>query len=355
MSTIREVAERAGVSTMTVSRVVNKSGYTSQETRGRVEAAIVELGYVPNTLARSLRFKRTKTLAFVLTDITNPFFTTLARGVGDAASKQGFNVIFCNTDESESEQAEQLTALVQKRVDGVLLVPACSSAEPVAFLRDQKVPVVVLDRRVPDCSVDSVRCDSEEGAYQLVKLLLGLGHRRIGILSGPERVSTAQDRVAGYRRAMVEHGIRIEADLIAHGSFTQAGGYEMTQKMLALSPRPTALFAANNFIAIGAYQALRDTGLRVPEDVAMVAFDDLPASMVIEPFFTVAAQPAYEMGRRATELLLKRLTGDNLDACQEIVLPFDLIVRRSSGPPQDISSTRLEPRPLVMSNQIADT
>lgn len=331
MSTIRDVAGRAGVSTMTVSRVINNSGYISQDARERVEAAIAELGYVPNTLARSLRFKRTKTLACVLTDITNPFFTTLARGVGDAANARGFNVIFCNTDESETEQAEQLTALVQKRVDGVLLVPACSSAEPITFLRDQKVPAVVLDRRVPDCSVDSVRCDSEEGAYELVKLLLELGHRRIGILSGPERVSTAQDRVAGCLRALAECGVETDPSLILHKSFTQAGGYEMAQKLLALSPRPTAFFAANNFIAIGAYQALRDAGLRVPEDVAMVAFDDLPASVVVEPFFTVAAQPAYEMGRRATELLLKRLTGENLETCQEIVLPFEVIVRRSSG------------------------
>ncbi len=331
MSTIRDVAARAGVSTMTVSRAINNSGYISQEARERVEAAIAQLGYVPNTLARSLRFKRTKTLAFVLTDITNPFFTTLARGVGDAANAKGFNVIFCNTDESETAQAEQLTALVQKRVDGVLLVPARSCAEPVAFLRDQKVPVVVLDRRVPDCSVDSVRCDSEAGAYELVKLLLDLGHRRIGILSGPEKVSTALDRVAGYRRAMAEYCLEIDPDLVSYGSFTQAGGYEMARKMWALQAHPTAFCAANNFIAIGAYRALRDAGLRVPEDVAMVAFDDLPASMVIEPFFTVAAQPAYEMGRCATELLLRRLTGDNLDACQEIVLPLEVIVRRSSG------------------------
>ncbi len=206
MSTIRDVAERAGVSTMTVSRVINNSGYISQDARERVEAAIAEIGYVPNTLARSLRFKQTKTLALVLTDITNPFFTTLARGAEDVASEQGFNVIFCNTDESESEQAKELTALVQKRVDGVLLVPAASSAEAVAFLREQGVPVVVLDRRVPDCTVDSVRCDSEKGAYELVKLLLDLGHTRIAALSGPQKVSTAQDRVAGYRRALADRG-----------------------------------------------------------------------------------------------------------------------------------------------------
>lgn len=351
MSTIRDVAERAGVSTMTVSRVINHSGYTSQETRERVEAAVAEIGYIPNTLARSLRFKTTKMLALILTDITNPFFTTLARGVEDAASAQGFNVIFCNTDESESEQAEHLTALVQKQVDGVLLVPAASTAEPVAFLRDQKVPVVVLDRRVPDCSVDSVRCDSEAGAYELVKLLIQLGHRRIAVLSGPETVSTAQDRVAGWRRALAEGGITPDAELIFHDAYSQVGGRRMAQRMLALQPRPTALFAANNFIAFGAHGVLTNAGLRVPQDVAMVAFDDWPPEMVLEPFFTVVAQPAYEMGYKATGQLLARLSGAATNGCQEMLLPFELIVRRSSGPPRDDAATQSAPQPLVVSSQ----
>ena len=333
MSTIRDVAERAGVSTMTVSRVLNNSGYASQETRSRVEAAIAEIGYIPNTLARSLRFKKTKMLALILTDITNPFFTTLARGVEDAASAQGFNVIFCNTDESESKQAEYLIALVQKRVDGVLLVPAASSAEPVAFLRDQKVPVVLLDRRVPDCSVDSVRCDSEAGAYELVRLLIRLGHRRIAVLAGPENVSTAQERVAGCRLALAEAGLALDTALIFHDAYSHAGGQRMAQRMLALQPKPTAVFAANNFIAMGAYGALTDAGLRVPQDVAMVTFDDWPPGMVVDPFFTVVAQPAYEMGYKATVLLLSRLSGEITSGCQDMVLPFDLHVRRSSGSP----------------------
>lgn len=331
MTTIRDVARRAGVSTMTVSRVVNNSGYISQDARERVEVAIAEIGYVPNTLARSLRFKRTKTLALVITDITNPFFTTLARGVEDAASEQGFNVIFCNTDESERKQAEQLTALVQKRVDGVLLVPARSSAEPIAFLREQSIPVVVVDRRVPDCSVDSVRCDSVAGARELTRLLLSLGHRQIAALSGPEGVSTALDRVTGCRQALAEAGLDPDQLLVFHDEYTQAGGYRMAQEALRHSPRPTACFAGNNFISFGAYRALRDAGLRVPEDVALVTFDDLPASFTVDPFFTVVAQPAYEMGQRATQILLTRLSGEESPPCQEIVLPFQVIERRSSG------------------------
>lgn len=337
MSTIREVAERAGVSTMTVSRVINKSGYVSPGARSRVEAAIAEMGYVPNALARSLRFKQTKTLALVLSDITNPFFTTIARGVEDVANHHGFNVIFGNTDESETKQAEYLTILVQKQVDGVLLVPARSTDGSITFVQSRRVPTVVLDRRVPDSLVDGVRCDSEQGAYDLVQLMLGLGHSRIAILNGPPEVSTAADRLAGYRRALTEAGLAIDPTLILHDRFTQDAGYLMAKQVLAIAPRPTALFAANNFIAIGAYRALRDAGLRVPEDMAMVAFDDLPSTLVLEPFLTVAAQPAYEMGRRATELLLERLAGDGPPNCQEIVLPVEIIQRRSSGRPRHAS------------------
>lgn len=330
MSTIGDVAKRAGVSAMTVSRVINNSGYISQETRERVELAIAELGYVPNALARSLRFKQTKTIALVLTDITNPFFTTVARGVEDTASEQGFSVMFCNTDESQDEEAEYLNVLVQKQVDGVLLVPAVSSSESVTFLRERGVPFVVLDRRIPEVPVDTVRCDSELGAYQLTQHLLDLGHRRIAVLSGPAAVTTAADRVKGYCGALEAAG---GTPLVVYGTFTQEGGYRMAQQVLSAAPRPTALFAANNFIAIGALRALREAGLRVPEDVSVVAFDDLPAAIVINPFFTVASQPAYEMGQRATALLLDRLNGKETFQAQEIILPTQLIVRESSAPP----------------------
>jgi LacI family transcriptional regulator len=333
MSTISDVARQAGVSAMTVSRVVNNSGYISPETRERVEKAIADLGYVPNALARSLRFKQTKTLALVLTDITNPFFTTIARGVEDAASEQGFSVIFCNTDESESKEAEYLNVVLQKQVDGVLLVPASCSGDSVTFLQERKVPLVVLDRRVSDVKVDTVRCDSERGAYQLTRHLLDLGHTRIAILSGPPSVSTATDRVAGYRRALAEAGLGSRAELVYHGEFIRTSGYEMAQQALAMTPRPTALFAANNFITSGTFRAVREAGLRVPEDISIVSFDDLPMASDMGPFLTVAAQPAYEMGHRATELLLTRLSGEGPAEPQEIILPTEIIVRESSAPP----------------------
>jgi LacI family transcriptional regulator len=334
MADIRDVAKLAGVAPITVSRCINKSGYCSPDTRARVEAAVAELGFVPNRLASGLRSKRTNTLALVLTDITNPFFTTIARGVEDTASEAGYTVVFCNTDESLPKEKMYLQMLLEKRVDGILLVPALSERESVAFIKKQNIPIVVLDRRVPNLKTDVVRCDSEGGAYQLTQLLISLGHREIAVLNGPSRVSTADDRLQGYRKALLEAGIASSVEREFHGMFQQESGFEMTHQAMAQIPRPTALFAANNFIAFGALKALREMGLRVPEDVAVVGFDDLPAALVTFPFLTVAAQPAYEMGTTATEILLKKLDGGTAERCREVVLPAEIVVRESSGLPR---------------------
>ena len=336
MPTIKDVARRAGVAPITASRVINNSGYVSAETRRRVEAAIEELGYVPNRVARSLRSKRTQTLALVLTDITNPFWTTVARGVEDAARVGGFSVILGNTDESEPREYEYVQVLLQKQVDGFLLVPARHGARSVALIRRQKVPLVVLDRTV-EANVDTVRSDSVGGARALTHHLISLGHRRIAMLTGPREVSTAVDRALGYRQALEEAGIPVTGDLMRFGPYTQQGGYAMTLSILSLSSRPTAIFAGNNFIAVGALRALREAGLQVPEDMSLVAFDDLPPSFVVEPFLTVAAQRAYEMGQVATQLLLTRLAEQEPGQPQEIVLSTELIVRRSCGNPKNMN------------------
>jgi LacI family transcriptional regulator len=334
MITIADVAKRAGVSKMTVSRVINNSGYTSQETRARVEQAVAELGYIPNALARSLRFRQTRTIALIVTDITNPFFTTVARGVEDIANEKGFSVIFCNTDEAPDEEAQYVNVLLQKQVDGLLLVPTGGAAETVEFLNNHTVPFVLLDRRVPGMDVDVVRCDSEQGAYDIIRHLLDLGHQRIAALGGSANITSSMDRVEGYRRAMIEAGLENEAYRAYFTAFTVEGGYRAAQLALAEKTLPTAFFATNNFIAIGAMRLLRERGLSVPDDVSVVSFDDLPAAIVLDPFLTVIEQHAYEMGQRATELLLNRLHGKGSAEPQEILIPADLIIRRSSAPPR---------------------
>jgi LacI family transcriptional regulator len=341
MPTIRDVAKLAGVAPITVSRVVNNTGYISEPTRKRVKAAIKRLGYVPNSLARSLRSRRTGMLALIVTDITNPFFTLIARGVEDTASDAGFCVIFCNTDESEVTEQEYVNLMLQKQVDGILLVPARSTASSLKLIQAQGTPLVVIDRRVPGVNVDTVRCDSEDGAYRLVQLLVKLGHRRIAALSGPQGVSTADDRVAGYERALAEAGPTPPPPLVYCGSYTYASGFELAKQMLAAQPQPTAIFAANNFIAMGAFKALQEAGVRVPEDIALVSFDDLPPAMVTSPFLTVVAQPAYEMGRVATNRLLAQLAGSK--SWKETVLPTEMIVRTSSGPAREVAGDPITP------------
>jgi LacI family transcriptional regulator len=336
MPTIHDVAKRAGVAPTTVSRVINNSGYVSHAARARVEAAIDDLGYVPNRLARSLRLRRTHTLGLVVTDIANPFWPAVARGVEDAAHAAGYNVILCNTDESEAKQEQYLDVLLQKRVDGILLVPACTSAALGEWIRSQATPVVLLDRRVGCAEVDTVRGDSESGAYDLVRHLISLGHRRIAVLSGSKDVSTAVDRVAGYLRALAEAGLEVRPEWVRWGTFSQACGYEGAKRLLHTVPPPSALFGVNNFLAVGALRALRDAGLRVPEEMSVVSFDDLSSELVIEPFLTAAHQPAYEMGRQGAELLLARLSGAAPDGYQDIILPVRIEIAGSSGQPKAI-------------------
>jgi LacI family transcriptional regulator len=331
MPTIRDVAKLAGVAPITVSRVINNSDYVKQETRARVDAAIEELGYIPNTLGLSLRSKRTMTLAAVITDITNPFWTTVIRGVEDIAQSNGYSIILCNTDESQEKQEQYLQMLLRRRIDGILLVPASSDSEPIKLIKKQNIPVVLMDRHVPGVDVDIVRSDSEDGAYLITEHLLSLGHKRIVMLSGPQNISTSVDRVNGYLRAIRDAGLSKAAEYILWGEYTQESGYKLAQQMLTEVPDTTALVTANNFIAIGAMKLLLERKIRVPEDIALVTVDDIPPAFTVTPFFTVAIQAASEMGKQAAQLLLNRVSGEMDAPCQEVILPVQMTIRTSSG------------------------
>ena len=331
MATIHDVAQRAGVAPVTVSRVINNSGYVSAKTRQRVEDAIAELNYIPNKLGPSLRLKRTYTIALIATDITNPFWTTVARGAEDAAHEAGYHLVLCNSDESPEKQDEYLKLLLSRQMDGFLLAPAESDAAAIGMIQQQGVDVVVVDRHVPVDDVDVVRADSKKGAYLLTQHLLSLGHRDIAIITGRQEVSTAVDRVEGYRQAMDQAGISPNRQYILWGEFTQDAGYNLTKEALRLRPDLTSLVATNNFIAIGALRALDEIGLEVPQDISIVAFDDLPPAITIRPFFTIVSQPAYDIGYQAAKLLLQRLSNEE-EPYREVILPVELIARASSGP-----------------------
>ena len=331
MPTIHDVAKRAGVSPVTVSRVINNAGNVSAATREKVEFAIEELGYVPSVMARSLRSKRTRTLALIVSDITNPFWTTVARGVEDTARSRDYSVFLYNTDENPLKQQRSLGVVVAQQVDGVIIAPYDSDAQNLAQLRKRNIPTVIIDRRIEGWDVDSVRGDSVSGARALVQHLISLGHRRIAMLSGPANTSTADDRVAGYCMALTEAGIPVAPGLIKRGEYRITSGEELTHRVLDEGLNPTAIFAANNTLAVGVIQALGKRGLRIPQDIALVCFDDLPNVSHLFPFLTVVVQPVYDMGMNAAQLLLSRLDSEVSLQPRHVVLPTRLIVRHSCG------------------------
>lgn len=332
MPRMKDVARRAGVGVMTVSRVINNSGYVSAETRARVEAAIAELNYKPNALARGLRSSRTNTLAFVIGDIVNPFWGIVIKGAQQVAREAGFHLIFCNTGNSFAEQREYLELVVQRQVDGILMTPLPGNRQIVHWLREREIPLVAIDSRIEGEAVDTVRCDSEQGAYEMTRLLIQWGHQRIALLSGPLSFWAMRVRVDGYLRALKEAGLSGE-ERIFSGAFEGASGYQMAHDALAQAgERPTALFATSNYLGWGALRYVRDQGMRVPEDITVTSFDELPAELFFDPFLTLVSQPAFEMGRQAVELMLERVNAEQSGEPREVVLPIEIIVRSSSGP-----------------------
>jgi LacI family transcriptional regulator len=314
--------------------VINRNGYVGYETRQKVERAIRKLKYRPNVLAQSLISKQTKAIGVVITDITNPFFTTLVRGVEDSANKRGFNTILCNSDEDCEKQRSYIEVLLQKRIDGILIAPSDRSERQIQDLQREKTPFVLIDRRIDGIKADTVMGDSLGGAEKVVEHLIKLGHRRIALINGPLGVSTAKDRLEGYKNCLRKHGIAVEEALIKVGQFERGSGYEKTLELMCMNPPPTAIFACNNFLALGAIRALREKGVRIPEDVALVSFDDIEIASVIHPFLTAVTQPAYTIGTIATEILIDRIEGrigKDSDSGKTVVLQTELIVRESCG------------------------
>jgi LacI family transcriptional regulator len=331
MPTIKDVAKRAGVSPMTVSRVLNDASNVRPSTREKVLAAVEELGYVPSGVAKSLRSKRTHTLALLVPDGANAFWTTVARGVADAAQDRGYSVLLCNTDENPAKQQNYLDVVIRQQVDGVVIAPCDTDAVNLDKLRRAGVPTVAIDRYIKGWDVDTVMGDSIGGARALVRHLIGLGHERIAVLSGPATTSTASDRVVGYRIALAEAGLPYDPRLVKEGEYRALSGERLTQQLLGEGLAPTAIFAANNALLLGAILALEKRGLRVPQDIAMVCFGDLPNTSQFFPFLTVADFPSYEMGVNAAQLLFSRVEAE-VDLKQRcVVLPSRLIVRHSCG------------------------
>lgn len=330
MTTIRDVAKRAGVAPITVSRVINNSGYISDKTRAKVEAAIEELRYIPNSLSRSLRFKRTNTISLLLSDITNPFWTTTTRGIEDACSAHDMNVFLCNTDEKLSKLDRYVDVLLRRQTDGFIIVPTNDSGEVIDRIQKQSVPLVLLDRVVDGVSAPIVRSDSLGGSRQLVEYLIAHGHRRIAMIAGVESISTSAMRFEGYRQALAAHDIPYHEDIVRYGHFNMQDDRNIQLAQELIGSGCTAIYGANNFISFGILRALHQMGLQTPEDISVVSFDDLPYNWHPDPFLTVVAQSPYQIGYNAAKLLLSTIHNEvDDDQHRELILPVELIERRS--------------------------
>lgn len=324
-ATISDVASRARVSLATVSRVVNNDPTVRPHNRVAVQAAIQELHYQPRSRTHAVEIGR---VGLVLPDITNPYFPLLIRGIGHAAAVQGAELVLCNSDGSPENERSHFDRLTRTGVDGIIYIPF--SAEPNS-LADGMVaagsPIVFLDRELQNDDICSVSSDNKEGAFQATSYLLGLGHREIAFVSGPEHLSTSSTRYAGYRRGLSEHGVDCRPELLLYGDTTQETAYRVMLDFLRSSPPPfTAVFASNDTMAFGAWQALQQMGYAVPDDVSVIGYDDIPFSSFVS--LTTIAQPAYEIGRNAFLLLADLIQKRREPPCK-IVLRDSLIIRKS--------------------------
>jgi LacI family transcriptional regulator len=326
-ATIGEVAAVAGVSRTTVSHVLSGNRPVAPSTRERVEMAIKELGFRPNGLARSLRARRSDTVALIIPDITNPYYPVLARGLDDSLSGQ-HRTLICNTDAMRSRELDFAADAFDRHVDGMVVVAFHVGADDLRAIIDSGLPIVSLGSSIDDPRVDVVLTDDEQGAFEAGRFLIRRGHRRVAMIGGAE--GPGLRRAAGYRRALDQVGLAPEPELTPVADWTRRGGYEAMRRLVALPDRPTAVFCANDLMAIGAMDAAREIGLSIPEDVALVGYDDIEAATLVSPSLTTVVNPAYEAGQTAGRLLLDRMSAGYEGGRRDVVLNAQLVERGSA-------------------------
>jgi LacI family transcriptional regulator len=332
MMTIADVARRAGVSVATVSHVINGTRHVDPSTAARVQGAIVELRYSPNSLARGLRRGVTKAIGLLVPDNANPFFAGVARQIEDAGFEAGYTVILCNSDGRAAKEERYLSVLLSKQIDGLIFVGSSDHAAVSARIVKAGLPAVLLDREIPSVGVDSVMVDHARGGYLAGRHLLGLGHRNLGVIAGPRDSSSGPARVEGFARALREAGLSLSPKSLVAADYHFGGGAKAMERLLRAVPGLTAVFACNDLMAMGALTALRRQGLRSPADVSIIGFDDIPYAMTAWPPLTTIAQPVELIGRSAVKLLLARIRSPEDPSRREVLAPA-LVERESCAPP----------------------
>jgi DNA-binding LacI/PurR family transcriptional regulator len=327
--TIYDVARLAGVSTATVSRALNGTGQIAASTRAAIEAAVEELGYRPNTIARSLVTKSTQTIALLLPDITNPFYAALVSGIQQTALAHGWTMLLCTTESDPEREEHYLRVLRAKQVDGALVDGLVLPSDRIAQIVEDGLPIVCLDRDIDSRSIPLVQVDNRLGGRLATEHLVGLGHTRIAHVTGAGELGISDARLAGYRDALADARIPVDFDLVEEGRFTDEGGHDAARKLLEREPELTAIFAANDLSALGVMNAVAETGRRVPDDVSVVGFDDLHLSAYTAPPLTTVRQPAVEIATLATEILIGLTKGRQTEEMRHLLEP-ELVVRGST-------------------------
>ncbi len=329
MATMKDIAKLAGVSTSTVSHVINQTRYVSEEISERVNNAARQLNYAPSALARSLKMNKTQTIGMLMTTSTNPFFGEVVKGVERSCYHHGYNLILCNTEGDSERMKSSIDTLLQKRVDGLILMCTTLTGERIeAFERYPDVPVVVMDWGPLQYASDKIQDNSFQGGYLATQHLIDAGHKNIGCITGPLNQYQAKMRYEGYKRALAEHQLEMNIDWITEGDFSSEGGYAAFLQMLMRGTLPSALFVCNDMMAMGVVNAAYEKGISVPQDISLVGYDDIHIAQFMTPPLTTIHQPKYRLGKAAVEALLARLENRNLDA-QVVQLEPVLVVRNS--------------------------
>ena len=327
-ATIKQVAEFAGVSTATVSRVISGSNTVSKKLAKRVQNAIEQLDYHPNQAARRLRHRNTKIVGVVISDIQNPYFSTLVEGIESVLQENGYLLLLGNSSEDLAREHQHLNTFLSEHVSGVIFTSTGDDIFYYKKFRTAGIPLVAADRKPTNLEVDLVQLANDEASFRAINHFLWEGHRRIGLIAGPNSLSTGSERCAGYQRALLSAGLPINPELIRTGNFRREEGYRLMGALLDLPTPPSAVLVSNNLMTLGALQMVHERGLNIPDQISLIGFDDMAWAPSLRPPLTVVAQPAYEMGMAAARLLLNRIE-DPEGPIQRVTFEAQLIVRAS--------------------------
>ncbi|TKJ45273.1 LacI family transcriptional regulator [Candidatus Aerophobetes bacterium Ae_b3b] len=329
---INDIAKYAGVSKSTVSRILNNKGKFSKDTRDKVLQVVKKLNYRPSMIAKSLRNRRTKAVGLLLPDIVNPFFPEIMKGVEDVASENGYVVILCSSNEDSEKEFMYFHMFENRWIDGIIYSGVTGTKEEAQNIRvilEQEIPVVLMDREIEDYFASVVMIDNEKAAYDATTYCLELGHKRIGFIAAPLKVKIFQKRLEGYRKALQKYGVEFDENLVVEGDLTIKRGSRASKELLARKDRPTVIFASNDLMAIGAMKEIQGHGLKVPENISIIGFDDIPTASLVTPALTTIAQPKNEMGVEAMNLLIRMIEKRGASK-SKVVLDTQLMVREST-------------------------